>query len=146
VLIREAEKKDLWGLLNLYTKLKDNQMPDINERIKAIWEEILADKNHHIIVGEIDHKLICSCVLIIVPNLTQQQRPYALIENVITDDNYRKCGYGTVILNFAKEIAVMENCYKMMLLTGSKDPDILNFYERAGYNRQDKTGFVQWLI
>ncbi|MEL7654408.1 MAG: GNAT family N-acetyltransferase [Bacillota bacterium] len=145
-MIREAEKKDLWALLNLYTKLNDNQMPDINERIEAIWEEILTDKNHHIIIGEIDHKLISSCVMIIVPNLTQKQRPYALIENVITDDDYRKRGYGTAILNYAKDIAVRENCYKLMLLTGSKDPATLNFYEQSGYNRQDKTGFVQWLI
>lgn len=146
MMIREAEKKDLWALLNLYTKLNDNQMPDINERIEAIWEEILTDKNHHIIIGEIDHKLISSCVMIIVPNLTQKQRPYALIENVITDDDYRKRGYGTAILNYAKDIAVRENCYKLMLLTGSKDPATLNFYEQSGYNRQDKTGFVQWLI
>jgi len=146
VIIREAEKIDLAALLNLYTKLKDNQMPAINEKLEAIWEDILADKNHHIIIGEIDHKLISSCVLVIVPNLTQNQRPYALIENVITDDEYRKRGYGSAILNYAKEIAVRENCYKLMLLTGSKDPATLNFYERAGYNRQDKTGFVQWLI
>ena len=38
-----------------------------------------------------------------------------------------------------------ENCYKMLLATGSKDSEILRFYEKAGYNSGDKTAFVQWL-
>ena len=33
----------------------------------------------------------------------------------------------------------------MMLLTGSKEEATLRFYEKAGYNRKDKTAFVQWL-
>ena len=33
----------------------------------------------------------------------------------------------------------------MMLLTGSKKESTLKFYERAGYNSRDKTGFIQWL-
>ena len=37
------------------------------------------------------------------------------------------------------------NCYKMMLLTGSKEERTLRFYENAGYNSSDKTAFIQWL-
>ena len=37
------------------------------------------------------------------------------------------------------------NCYKMMLLTGSNKQSILDFYANAGYNCRDKTAFVQWL-
>jgi GNAT superfamily N-acetyltransferase len=48
-------------------------------------------------------------------------------------------------LNYAKELALSENCYKLMLLTGSKNESTLNFYEHAGYNRNDKTAFIQWL-
>ena len=44
-----------------------------------------------------------------------------------------------------RQIAEKENCYKMMLLTGSKKPETLRFYEKAGYNSSDKTAFIQWL-
>lgn len=44
-----------------------------------------------------------------------------------------------------REIAVKENCYKLMLLTGSKRESTLNFYEQAGYNKKDKTAFIQWI-
>ena len=48
-------------------------------------------------------------------------------------------------LDFAKEIAIKENCYKIMLSTSSKEEATLNFYRKAGYNSEDKTAFVQWL-
>ena len=48
-------------------------------------------------------------------------------------------------LEDARKIAENENCYKMMLLTGSKKPETLRFYEKAGYNSNDKTAFIRWL-
>ena len=78
-------------------------------------------------------------------NLTHNQQPYAFIENVITDEQFRKRGLATQCLNFAKEIAAKENCYKMMLLTGSDKESTLNFYRKAGYNSEDKTAFIQWI-
>ena len=58
---------------------------------------------------------------------------------------YRGNGYAGECLAYAKKIAVQENCYKMMLLTGSRNPDTFHFYEKAGYNSSDKTAFIQWL-
>jgi len=52
---------------------------------------------------------------------------------------------GSACLERAKQIAVGEGCYKMMLLTGSKEESTLRFYEAAGYNRKDKTAFIQWI-
>lgn len=81
----------------------------------------------------------------IIPNLTRGVRPYAFIENVVTHEKYRGRGYAGQCLEYARNIALKENCYKMMLLTGSKTPATLRFYEQAGYNSSDKTAFVQWL-
>lgn len=144
-MIREAVKDDLNGLLTLYMQLHDNPFPDINDRINSIWDSIISDPNHHIIVSEEDGMIVSSCVCVIIPNLTRGQRPYAFIENVITDEKWRKKGLATACLNYARDIAVNENCYKMMLLTGSKEQSTLDFYERAGYNKNDKTAFIQWL-
>ncbi|MCL6612592.1 MAG: GNAT family N-acetyltransferase [Peptococcaceae bacterium] len=140
-----AEKSDLKALLMLYTQLNENKMPDFDEKLCSLWDSILSDNNYYIIVGKIDNAIISSCTLIIVPNLTHNQRPYALVENVITDEQHRNKGYATEILNYAKQIAVDNHCYKIMLLTGSKKESTLNFYRKAGYNSEDKTGFIQWL-
>ena len=144
-MIREAVKDDLNGLLTLYMQLHDNPFPDIDNRINSIWDSIISDPNHHIIVAEEDGMIVSSCVCVIIPNLTRGQRPYAFIENVITDEKWRKKGLATACLNYARDIAVNENCYKMMLLTGSKEQSTFDFYERAGYNKNDKTAFIQWL-
>lgn len=145
MLIREAAKGDLTPLLELYTQLHDNAMPEIDGALESLWNGIISDKNHHVVVGILDGVIVSSCVLVVVLNLTHGQRPYALIENVITHSAYRNKGCATAVLNFAKETAVRENCYKIMLMTGSKEESTLSFYERAGYNRKDKTAFIQWL-
>ena len=144
-MIREIVYKDFFGLMKLYTQLHDNPMPDITEEIMAKWNRILEDKDHHIIIAEEDGIIVSSCVCVIIPNLTHEQRPYAFIENVITDEHYRKRGLATKCLTYARKIAEKENCYKMMLLTGSKKESTLNFYRNNGYNSDDKTAFIQWL-
>lgn len=143
--IREVIDQDLKGLLTLYTQLHDNPLPEETEELISLWRSILEDKNHHIIIGTMENKIITSCVVVIVPNLTHSQRPYALIENVITHESHRNKGYASLILDYAKELAKKENCYKIMLMTGSKKESTLNFYEKAGYNKLDKTAFIQWL-
>ena len=148
-MIREITPNDLTGLLQLYTQLHDNPMPEDTEETKemlqALWTKILKDPNHHIIVAEEEGQIVSSCVCVIVPNLTRGQRPYGFIENVVTASEHRGRGLATACLNYARELAKKENCYKLMLLTGSKQEETLRFYERAGYNRNDKTAFILWL-
>ncbi|MCM1387401.1 MAG: GNAT family N-acetyltransferase [Bacillus sp. (in: Bacteria)] len=144
-MIREITDQDFDGLMKLYMQLHDNPMPERTPDIMAKWHKILTDKDHHIIVAEEDGKIVSSCVCVIIPNLTHNQQPYAFVENVITDSAYRKMGLASACLARAKEIAERENCYKLMLLTGSKEESTLNFYRRAGYNSEDKTAFIQWI-
>ena len=144
-MVREIKKNELSELLELYLFLHETSVPEMTEHLKKIWNIIIEDKNHHIIVKEIDGKIVSSCVCVIIPNLTRNIRPYAFIENVVTHADYRGKGYATECLNYAREIAEKTNCYKMMLLTGSKEEKTLNFYSNAGYNSSDKTAFIQWI-
>ena len=142
-MIREITENDLDGLLRLYMQLHDNPFPETDDPVRGIWAEILADRHHHIIVAEEDGRIVSSCVCIIVPNLTRGQRPYALIENVVTDAAYRRRRLASACLAYAKSLAERENCYKIMLMTGAKDEATLHFYEQAGYDRHEKTAFIQ---
>ena len=144
-MVREAVKEDLFEILNLYLFLHEDNVPEDSEHLQKTWKDILEDVNHHIIVNEIDGKIISSCVCVIIPNLTRNIRPYAFIENVVTNEAYRGKGYSTECLDYAKAIAIKSNCYKMMLLTGTKNESTLDFYRKAGYNSEDKTAFIQWL-
>lgn len=143
--IELAGRHDLMQLLELYTHLHGNAVPRLDGGVEALWKAIMDDRNHHIVVGRLDGRIVSSCVMVIVPNLTRNQRPYALVENVVTHAAHRGMGYATRVLRFAREMAAGQRCYKIMLMTGSKEENVLSFYERAGYNREDKTAFVQWL-
>ncbi len=144
-MVREIYDTDFEGLMELYMQLHDNPMPERTPEIESIWNRILADKDHHIIVAEIDGKVVSSCVCVIIPNLTHGQQPYAFVENVITDEKYRKQGLATECLDYAKKLAESENCYKLMLLTGTKKERTLNFYRKARYNNEDKKEIIQWI-
>ena len=144
-MIREIQADELNELLELYTHLHETRIPEDSAHLKKVWDTICRDENHHIIVCEIDGRLVSSCVCVVIPNLTRNIRPYALIENVVTHADYRRRGYATACLNYARELAQRADCYKMMLLTGSKNEHTLELYKRAGYNCVDKTAFIQWL-
>lgn len=144
-MVREAVRSDLGQILELYLFLHEDRIPENDEHLKETWVLIMQDSNHHLIVNEVDGRIVSSCVCVIIPNLTRNVRPYAFIENVVTHKDFRGNGYASACLNYARQIAEKENCYKMMLLTGSKKPDTLRFYEKAGYNSSDKTAFIQWI-
>ena len=141
--IREIIQDDLEDLLKLYEQLGPNPFVQVDEHILTVWNNILQNKDYHIVVADVDGAVVSTCTCVIIPNLTHNQRPYAVVENVVTDENYRGKGLATKCLNFAKQIAIKNNCYKLMLMTGSKKEATLNFYRNAGYTDKTKTAFDQ---
>ena len=90
-MIREAEKQDLDELLKLYLFLHEDNIPENNEHLRNTWTRILQDPNHHLIVNEIDGKIVSSCVCVIIPNLTRNIRPYEKYQDTETSpatENY----------------------------------------------------------
>ena len=145
-IVRLIRKDELHELLGLYKHL-NNDDPDVygNVELERIWADMCSDPNMYCIVVEFGGKLVSSCTLVIIKNLTRDLRSYGLIENVVTHSEYRKRGFATKALKEASEIAKKNNCYKAMLLTSSKKEETLKFYEQAGFERGIKTGFVIYL-
>lgn len=140
VIIRAAERRDIPALLALYRHLNPND-PDLSPReAEGSLGLISRYPGSEILVGFAREALVTSCTLIVVPNLTRGGMPYGLIENVVTDAGYRKRGYGQAVLEAALVRAWRFDCYKVMLLTGSKDPATLKFYGGVGF-KQSKVGF-----
>ena len=103
LVLREAKESDLAPLLELYDQLHFGEKHILTPKAEAIWQKILSHPNNTLFVGYFGSKLVTSCHLIVVDNLTHDLRPYALIENIITDEVYRKRGFGKEILDHAKK-------------------------------------------
>lgn len=82
-MVCEVKNIHFMELMELYKQLHDNTLPEKNTQTMDLWNEILENKDYHIIIARENEKIVSSCVCVIVPNLTHNQRPYALIENVI---------------------------------------------------------------
>ena len=143
--VRKAEYGDICDLLELHTHLHEPSVPERDERLERVWDDILRTKGYSVLVAEENGRIVSSCTLIILLNLTRGQRPYALIENVVTHAAFRGRGFAHACMDEARRLAKEAGCYKIMLLTGSKSEGVLRFYQSCGYNSSDKTGFVQWL-
>ncbi len=141
--VRRIEPAELAQLLLLYQDLNpDDPSLELGPDLLELWRVILADPDNYYLVLPVDGKLVASCNLVIIKNLTRGARPYALIENVVTHHDYRQKGYGTAVLQKAIAIAKARNCYKVMLMTSRKEESTLQFYDQAGFVRGDKTGYV----
>ena len=140
--IRQVQPADVPALLELYQHLHPGDLPPAPATLASRLQEFMQHPGLHCLVAVVDGQLAASCTLVLIPNLTRGARPYGLIENVITHPAYRRQGLGTRVLQHALAIAWKHACYKVMLLTGTRQEAVLRFYEQAGFQRGVKTGFI----
>lgn len=135
--VRFATEADLPALLTLYADLHPDEAPLPIEAAAQRLRQLSSYPGSGILLAKGG---VATCTLIVIPNMTRGGAPYALIENVVTLAAHRKRGHGKAVLAAAIEVAWNAGSYKVMLLTGSKNPATLAFYESAGFE-QNKTGF-----
>ena len=141
-ILRISVSGDLDAILDLYRDLTPDDLPFEKEDAGRIYQKILDDDSFMVLVLEHNESIVATCALSIIPNLTRGGMPYAVIENVVTKTDKRKKGFGTKIMNYAIELAEKNGCYKIMLLTGSKNEETHRFYEKLGFHGDDKTAYV----
>lgn len=143
--VRQIKKGELEDLLVFYHHLHTHDDPlPMKSMLNSIWEKISSSSLLHYFVIEEGGKLVSSCTLSIIPNLTRGPRPYGIIENIVTHKEYRRKGLGTTVLKHALKEAWKNNCYKVMLSTGRTDSGIFSFYEDAGFKKGIKTSFIAY--
>lgn len=116
--MRLAQRQDLPDLLQLYTYLGDNPIPALDAKLMRLWQTLLNDPQTAIIVAESQGHVVSTCTLTIIRNLTHDQRPYGIIENVVTDPRYRRQGLGPEGLGGSGADRLRESLYKVLLTTG----------------------------
>ncbi|MDV4160733.1 GNAT family N-acetyltransferase [Rhizobium leguminosarum] len=138
--IRPAARSDLPSLMTLYRHLNPTD-PVLDEALaEERFSAILLQPGMTVFIGYAGDVAAATVTSVVVPNLTRSGAPYGLIENVVTHADHRKRGYAGAVIRHAIADAWNAGCYKVMLLTGSRNPATLRFYENCGF-AQDKTGY-----
>ena len=133
-------ENEMVSLLELYKQLNPEDII-INEfTAKNIWNNIKTQHIKYFIAKE-NGKIIASCYICIIPNLTRGGKSIGFIENVITDIEYRGKGIGKNIMKNAIEYAREQNCYKILLQSGNKRAEAHGFYASIGFDGESKRAF-----
>ncbi|WP_298918007.1 GNAT family N-acetyltransferase [uncultured Roseobacter sp.] len=135
--IRALTPKDASALVALYNELTSGPKTARADRIAAV----MAHPGTTIFGAEENAAIVSMATLHILPNVTFDARPYALIENVATTQDYRMRGFGRGVMQAAVDEAWRQDAYKIMLLTGRKR-GARGFYESLGFSCEDKFGMV----
>jgi N-acetylglutamate synthase-like GNAT family acetyltransferase len=139
---RDADAGDFEAILGLYGQLNPDDDTSPTTALHAVFDSILSREGLRLLVLELDGTVVATTYLNIVPNLTRGGSPYALIENVVVSESLRGRGVGKTLMANALDAAWEAGCYKVMLLTGSKQESTHAFYRACGFSGDDKAAYV----
>jgi GNAT superfamily N-acetyltransferase len=139
IIFCELEDRHLPSLMKLYEQFGspvDTDYDYIENFRKSIEQGI---KYFGAVDGDI---VVSTCYVAIIPNLTHAGKPIAFIENVITDEKYRRQGLGRIVMQMAIDYAKECNCNKACLLSYAYREKAHKFYDSLGFDGNSKRGFM----
>lgn len=128
-------------MLALYRQLNPEEESVELEKARSIWDATERTQATRYFIALDNTKIVSACNITLIPNLTRNGRSFAIIENVVTDNEYRRQGIGKRVMLNAIEYARENNCYKVVLLSSAKRTESHRFYESLGFNGNSKKGF-----
>ena len=136
--IRPATENDIPRILELYRQLVINisqvelsQNPSPDDYRRA-FTQIRSMPGHELLVAEDQGVVTGTMVVLVVPNLSHNGLPWALVENLVIDEGYRRRGLGKLLMDYAMARAKEEGCYKLVLSTSKKRKEAHRFYRSLG--------------
>jgi GNAT superfamily N-acetyltransferase len=133
VIVRKAAVRDIPRILELYEELTENKQDISPAKAKQILRQINAISEGRLLVAEQDGMVLGTLYIQVIPNLSHNGTPYAVIENVVVDKRFHKQGIGRLLIENALTFAREAGCYKVQLLSMKKRLDAHQFYRAFGF-------------
>ena len=119
--------------MELYEELTEEKQSIPVETMNQVFTEIVAIPNQEFLVAEKDSFVVGTLFLQIIPNLSHQARPWAILENMVVDSRYRRQGIGRLLIEHALTCCRQAGCYKVQLLSNKKRQEAHQFYRSIGF-------------
>lgn len=128
MIIRKLEKNDFEEYILLINQFRLIGLDITREKFEELYDNIF--KNNIIYVISINDKIIGSAKLIIEQKFIHKLSKYGHIEDVIISDEYRRKGYGSLIINHIVNVCKAEKFYKITLTCKE---ELIPFYEKNNF-------------
>ena len=142
VTVRAAVRRDLPALLRLYAQLYPEVERPAAIDNEAIWAAIAATPGRTVLVAELEHQVVGTVDVSVVPNLSRRGEPVLLVENIVVDGDHRRAGIGRSLVAAAQEIGRAAGCYKLQL--AAAEEEAFRFYEALGLELGGRTFKRYW--
>jgi GNAT superfamily N-acetyltransferase len=131
--VRPATEQDITPILELYQELTGERNDLTRYETGPTLAEIAAMPGHELLVAEEDGVVVGTMVLLVVPNLSHGALPWAMVENMVVEQKYRRRGIGRLLMEYAIARARQAGCYKVQLLSNKKRHQAHRFYRSLGF-------------
>jgi ribosomal protein S18 acetylase RimI-like enzyme len=131
--VRPATELDIPRILELYETLTGERHDLSRHKTGSVFAEISSMPGHELLVAEENGMVVGTMVLLIVPNLSHEAHPWAIMENIVVDAGYRRQGVGRLLMDYAVIRAREAGCYKVQLLSNKKRHEAHRFYKALGF-------------
>ena len=126
-LLKDTDYNDYIELLHQLTTV--GEVTQHNFEMMVLLQH-LYPQMHRTFIYEIDGKAVGCITCLIEQKLAHSYKKVMHIEDVITHENYRGRNIATDLLNYTKEIAINNNCYKIILDCNENN---VAFYNKVGF-------------
>ena len=142
-LVRKARREDLPAIVRL---LADDELgaqrehagPPLPDRYREAFERIDSDPAHELIVAEAEGVIIGTLQLSILPYLTYEGGTRGQIEAVRVARERRGQRIGERLGQWAINRVRERGCHMVQLTTDKRRGDVVQFYERLGFQSHMK--------
>ena len=140
LLFRRATIKDLPAIVHM---LADDDLGSQRERDETplpetyihAFNEIDTDKNHELIVAELNGDVVGTLHLTFLPSISYQGGLRSQVESVRVDSTLRSKGIGAEMMRHAINRAKERGAYLMQLTSHESRIAAHRFYERLGFKK-----------
>ena len=125
-------------LSEAFARLLPQLSSSVSMPTKEFIEQILCNDNTHLLVAELDNKIVGMLTLVIVNIPTGRK---AWIEDVVVDEAARGLHIGQALVEKAKEIAAEVGAKKIYLTSNPSRKAAHALYGKCGFEEYDTTVF-----
>jgi len=137
------EERWLKDVVELYRQFTDEQ--ENYEKLKEIFKSVAENPDYRLFISEFGGKVVCTMMGVILRNLVGKGRDFMVLENIITDKEFRGIGFAKKLYSEVEQWAKERDCFKIVIISNKKYKDASRFYESVGYESNSSNVFIKHL-